>query len=123
MRALRPLIHLFTALVLLVQGVAVAAAERTLVPTDGQSPSVHVMPCHPQPVDQAAADDASPGKGSCCNHACPDMLSCAFVAVAVADGARMSLAGSSNESAGYTQLPYPLAPPGATLRPPIPLPA
>ncbi len=118
MRRLRPVIGILVSLLLLVQGFAVAAGERT---TDADSVAqVSIAPQTDTPCHGAMADQAD-GQ-SCCNAGCPDMSTCAFAHLAI---------GSLHTNPEYVPVPAAFAPvvntrfsafpPKSLLRPPIAL--
>jgi hypothetical protein len=111
MSASRSLLHVALALLFFVQTFAVAAAERSPARATMQA-----MPCH--------SAHGSAAKPSCCNAACPDMLSCALAAISLPSAAFAWPAIAEPLPAGVIASPrYPAAPPGAAFRPPIELPA
>ncbi|MDB5969385.1 MAG: hypothetical protein JWQ90_1835 [Hydrocarboniphaga sp.] len=121
MHTLRPLLNLMLALVFLVQGYGVAAAGRSPAELRGHPTSVSIagaqlMPCHHPSADA--------GKRSCCNAACPDMLSCALGTFAILNAETMlPLAPDQLPAGRIAATLYPAAPDGASFRPPITLPA
>lgn len=122
MRSFRPLIHVLLALVFLVQGIGVASAGLSLAnePSPAQAEAV---PCHGAMAD-AMASSSKPDQPSCCNAACPDMLTCALAVLAMP--AAQTIAVSMLDRLPDVQmLPslYPTAPDRAAFRPPIQLPA
>lgn len=93
-RSVRPLLNLLLALVLFAQGVSAAASGRSIersTPATAVATAPAAMPMdHCQRMQAAAksppAAIAAPvmsAKASCCNAACPDMLSCAMASLAM----------------------------------------
>ena len=91
-RSVRPLLNLLLALVLFAQGVSAAASGRSIErSTPATAVAAAAMPMdHCQRMQAAAksppAAIAAPvmsAKASCCNAACPDMLSCAMASLAM----------------------------------------
>lgn len=93
-RSVRPLLNLLLALVLFAQGVSAAASGRGIersTPAHAVATAAAAMPMdHCQRMQAAAksppAAIAAPvmsAKASCCNAACPDMLSCAMASLAM----------------------------------------
>ncbi len=118
MKIARSLLHLVTALILLVQGVAVAAGSRA-IPQDAEGQAGNgAVHCH---AERAVAS-ATAGHPDCCNERCPDMLSCAFFAMATLPPvARLSLPRVSSEAAHEPAARPARAFSGPALRPPIDL--
>lgn len=119
MKILRPLV--LTALMMLVQGLAVASTYAVIEDADRAAPAAMMagMHCpHPDAGDKAGALKHP----SCCNASCPNMLACAFSAMATPPMLpRLALSRADNER-GIT-VPYraTAAFSGPSLRPPIPL--
>lgn len=95
-RSVRPLLNLLLALVLFAQGVSAAASGRGIersTPANAVAMAAATMATsmdHCQRMQAAAksppAAIAAPvmsAKASCCNAACPDMLSCAMASLAM----------------------------------------
>jgi hypothetical protein len=122
MKALRPLIHALLALVFLVQGVAVAAAEPYPPTTAKASPALQQVHCHPEAV-ASMADQDRPDKKSCCHAGCPDMVSCALAAAILPAPPAVPTSLAAQSPGAFDGSHYRSAPPGAAFRPPIRIPA
>jgi len=113
MTRLRPFIHAILGLVLLVQGFAVAAADRRidLSNPDATVASEQAMPCH----------DGMSGAAGCCEADCPDMASCALSHIATAPAATPLVARPAARPISTPTLMSSAAAPRSLLRPPIAL--
>jgi hypothetical protein len=122
MKAVRPLIHVVVALLFLAQGVAVAST-RQAVPrgvAHTAAAAAMEMPCHSSPEMMQADPHGTAGKSSCCNEACPDLLSCAMSALAIPAVTGFAPVASSPAQIGFAPEFTSPAPSGAAFRPPIP---
>ena len=120
MKRHRTLLSVVLGLVLLVQGVAVAAAPYDLV-TDSDPVAMTMdsgMPCHEQ---GQKADDAAQGGSSCCDADCPDMTSCMLSHVAINASFQLVTAHSPDVVPGLVPVRVLTHSPPTLLRPPITL--
>jgi hypothetical protein len=117
----RTWLNLLLGLVLLVQGLAVAAAPRGVASRAPAATEAASMPAHCP--DMAAPGEASdPAGPSCCDASCPDMTTCALGHSAAAITIGPIGIRPADTFGTSPPGPFPLArAPGSPLRPPNPL--
>ncbi|MGH8629954.1 MAG: hypothetical protein ACREU7_04200 [Burkholderiales bacterium] len=113
MKSLRPILNAALGLLLLVQGLVVAAAEYGSFTDATPATTEMSMPCHGQVTDEAGATCP------CCDSNCPDMATCAFAPVAL-----LATPGLTLVAADHSLRPRPFSAtasftPQSRLRPPI----
>ncbi len=118
MKRYRTLLSVLLGLVLLVQGVAVAAAPYAML--FDADPVVMTMdadmPCHGQ-----AASDSEQSGSSCCDAVCPDMTSCMLGHLAINASFQLTTVHSPGELPGLIPVRIIAQSPPSLLRPPITL--
>jgi hypothetical protein len=118
MRCLRLALHTLLALVLFAQSLSAAAAPRSLAQPQATLPgssetAVASMPCH-------GGQERSTPEPSCCDAACPDMLTCAFAALApIGDLAPLARPSAAAPPRLQTPGTAPDVTPASLFRPPI----
>jgi len=113
MKRLRPVVHVLLGLVLMVQGIAVAAAERGVQEPEAVAAAAStdtVVPCH---------EGAPVTAASCCDEACPDMTTCALSHLATAPAAAPVIGHATSSVPSASTREPDTAPRPSFLRPPI----
>jgi hypothetical protein len=118
MKRHRTVLSVLLGLVLLVQGVAVAAAPYAMfIDSDPAAMTMDAdMPCHGQADDQAVNDPAS-----CCDADCPDMTSCMLGHLAINTSFQLTTVHSPDTAPHLAPVRVISHSPPTLLRPPITL--
>lgn len=116
MKRFRPVVHAILGLLLLVQGFAVASASSKVAAAGDNASAAAAMPCH----GEHHGDQGGGSKHmSCCDADCPDMMSCALGAMAMASAQTFEIVAPQQAMFPALVAAPATLPPPSFLRPPI----